>query len=140
MPNGYRNSWNGGSCCGTAQSMALDDVALMRAILAEVGKHANVDPRRVFATGLSNGGYLSYRLACEAADLFTATAPGAGGIDGIDCRPSRPISVLDIHGTRDRFVPYSLQASSQTTIAAANGCSAATSRPRCLPAAATPAA
>ena len=110
----------------------------MRAILAEVGKHANVDGRRVFATGLSNGGYLSYRLACEAADLFTAIAPGAGGISGIECRPGRPISVLDIHGTSDRFVPYSLQAPSQATIAAANGCSAATRRPPCPPAAATP--
>jgi polyhydroxybutyrate depolymerase len=126
MPNGHRNSWNGGSCCGTAQTMGLDDVALMRAILAEVGTHVNVDPGRVFATGLSNGGYLSYRLACEAADLFTATAPGAGGIAGFDCRPGRPISVLDIHGTNDRFVAYSLQATSQTAIAAANGCATAT--------------
>ena len=106
--------------------MGLDDVALMRAILVEVGKHLHVDPARVFATGLSNGGYLSYRLACEAADVFTATAPGAGGIDGIACRPARPISVLDIHGTDDRFVAYSLQASSQATIAAASGCATAT--------------
>jgi polyhydroxybutyrate depolymerase len=123
MPNGHMASWNGGACCGTAQTMGLDDVALMRAIFAEVRTHANVDPRRVFATGLSNGGYLSYRLACEAADLFTAVAPGAGGIDGIECRPSRPVSVLDIHGTRDRYVPYGLQAPSQDTMAAANGCS-----------------
>jgi polyhydroxybutyrate depolymerase len=133
MPNGHLNSWNGGACCGAAQSMGLDDVALMRAILAEVSTHANVDPRRVFATGLSNGGYLSYRLACEAADLFTAVAPGAGAIDGIECRPSRPVSVLDIHGTRDRFVPYRLQAPSQDAIAAANGCSSMTA-PATVPA------
>jgi polyhydroxybutyrate depolymerase len=106
--------------------MGLDDVALIKAILADVGTHANVDSRRVFATGLSNGGYLSYRLACEAADVFTAVAPGAGGISGIECRPGRPISVLDIHGTNDNLVPYSLQASSQATIATANGCSTAT--------------
>ena len=126
MPNGHVNSWNGGSCCGTAQVMGLDDVALIKAILAEVGKHLNVDSRRVFATGLSNGGYLSYRLACEAADLFTAVAPGAGGIAGFECRPSRPISVLHIHGTSDLFVPYSLQASSQATIGAASGCGTGT--------------
>jgi polyhydroxybutyrate depolymerase len=123
MPNGHANSWNGGDCCGTAQSMGLDDVALIKAILGEVKAHANVDPRRVFATGLSNGGYLSYRLACEAADTFTAAASGAGAIAGFDCRPSKPISVLHIHGTNDRFVPYSALASSQTTLAAANGCS-----------------
>jgi polyhydroxybutyrate depolymerase len=126
MPNGHENSWNGGDCCGTAQSMRLDDVALMKAILREVSTHANVDSRRVFATGLSNGGYLSYRLACEAADAFTAAAPGAGAIAGFDCRPPRPVSILHIHGTNDRFVPYSLQASSQATIAAANGCGATT--------------
>jgi polyhydroxybutyrate depolymerase len=133
MPNGHMNSWNGGGCCGTAQSMGLDDVALMKAILREVSAHANVDPRRVFATGFSNGGYLSYRLACEAADVFTAVAPAAGGIAGFECRPGRPVSVLDIHGTSDRFVPYSLQAPSQTTIAAANGCATATA-PASVPA------
>ncbi len=133
MPNGHLNSWNGGSCCGVAQTMRLDDVALIKAILGEVGKHANVDPRRVFATGFSNGGYLSYRLACEASDLFTAVAPGSGGISGFDCNPSRPVSVLDIHGTKDLFVPYNLQAPSQATMAAANSCGGA-SMPATLPA------
>ena len=79
MPLGHQNSWNGTGCCGTAASMQLDDVALMRAIFQEISLHLNVDRRRVFATGLSNGGYMSYRLACQAADLFTAVAPAAGG-------------------------------------------------------------
>ena len=70
MPNGYMNSWNAGTCCGGAVTAGLDDVSLMRAIFAEVGKHVNIDLRRVYATGLSNGGYMSYRLACEASDLF----------------------------------------------------------------------
>ena len=80
MPNGYMNSWNAGTCCGGAVSAGLDDVALMRAIFAEVGKHVNIDLRRVYATGLSNGAYMSYRLACEASDLFVAVAPSAGAI------------------------------------------------------------
>ena len=80
MPNGYMNSWNAGTCCGSAVSAGLDDVSLMRAIFAEVGKHVNIDLRRVYATGLSNGAYLSYRLACEASDLFVAVAPSAGAI------------------------------------------------------------
>ena len=130
MPTGYNNSWNGAGCCGNPD---LDDTALFKAILAEVSTHLNVDARRVFATGLSNGGYMSYRLACEAADVFTAIAPGSGGLRGIPCNPARPISVLDIHGTVDNLVPYSLQATSMSALATANGC-AATTRPATVPA------
>ena len=120
MPNGYMNSWNAGTCCGGAVSAGLDDVALMRAIFAEVGKHVNIDLRRVYATGLSNGGYMSYRLACEASDLFVAVAPSAGAIgtaaigggtgtttDLTTCAPTHKVSVLDIHGTSDPLIPYS---------------------------------
>ncbi len=114
MPNGFQNSWNGGTCCGGASTAQLDDVALIRAIFEEVATHLNVDLDRVYATGHSNGGYLSYRLTCEAADLFTAVAPSAGAIgintigggtnpasDFTVCEPSRPISVLDVHGTQE---------------------------------------
>jgi polyhydroxybutyrate depolymerase len=135
MPNGYMNSWNAGTCCGAAASAGLDDVALVRAIFAEVGKHVNIDLRRVYATGLSNGGYLSYRLGCEASDLFVAVAPSAGAIgtaaigggtsttsDLATCAPTHKVSVLDIHGTSDPLIPYSTQKPSLATIQASNGC------------------
>jgi polyhydroxybutyrate depolymerase len=135
MPNGYQNSWNGGTCCGGAASAGLDDIGLMRAIFKEVSGHLNIDLSRVYATGLSNGGYMSYRLACEAADLFVAVAPGSGaiGMDDIgggtsttgdfkDCKPSKSVSVLDFHGTQDGLVPYSLQKPSLERIATAAGC------------------
>jgi polyhydroxybutyrate depolymerase len=80
MVNGYSNSWNAGTCCGAASTEQLDDVALYRAVFAEVGKHVNIDLDRVYATGLSNGGYMSFRLACEAADIFTAVAPNAAAL------------------------------------------------------------
>jgi polyhydroxybutyrate depolymerase len=144
MPNGYQNSWNGGTCCGAAATNGLDDVSLMRAIFAEVAAHLNVDPHRVYATGLSNGGYLSYRLACEASDIFVAIAPSAGavgtvaiggGVDGglpvinstsdlTSCAPTHPVSVLDIHGTDDPLVAYGVQAPSLAIFNAADGCSA----------------
>lgn len=139
MPNGYQSSWNAGTCCGGASNEKLDDVALFRAIFADVNTHLNVDHRRVFATGLSNGGYMSYRLACEASDLFAAVAPGSGAIgintigggtnptsDFTTCSPSAHVSVLDIHGTADALVPYSLQAPSLSLISGKNGCSANT--------------
>lgn len=129
MPNGHQNSWNGAGCCGGAGSLGLDDVALMKAILAETKTHVNVDARRVFATGFSNGGYMSYRLACEAADVFTAVAPAAGGIqpDPSACTPSQPISVLDVHGTLDSLVPYSLQKPSLDRMAWTSWCTTKTS-------------
>jgi polyhydroxybutyrate depolymerase len=139
MPNGYMNSWNGGTCCGAAVSAGLDDVSLMRAIFAEVGKHVNIDLRRVYATGLSNGGYLSYRLACEASDLFVAVAPSAGAIgtaaigggtgtatDLTGCAPPHKVSVLDIHGTSDPLIPYSTQQPSLALVQAGDGCSTTT--------------
>ncbi len=125
MPNGYQNSWNGGTCCGGAAQAGLDDVALIRAIFAEVATHVNIDLRRVYATGLSNGAYLSYRLGCEASDLFVAIAPSAGAVgtaaigggtqttsDFTACNPTNKVSVLDIHGTSDPLIPYATQAPS----------------------------
>jgi polyhydroxybutyrate depolymerase len=139
MPNGYQNSWNAGTCCGAASTEKLDDVALFRAIFSEVGKHVNIDLDRVYATGLSNGAYMSYRLACQAADIFTAVAPSAGAIgkndigggtnsasDFTTCEPSRPISVLDVHGTQDPLIPHRLQAPSLAHITQKNGCGTTT--------------
>jgi polyhydroxybutyrate depolymerase len=139
MPNGYMNSWNAGTCCGGAVSAGLDDVSLMRAIFAEVGKHVNIDLRRVYATGLSNGGYMSYRLACEASDLFVAVAPSAGAIgtaaigggtgtmtDLTTCAPTQKVSVLDIHGTADPLIAYSLQKPSLAIMQASDTCSMTT--------------
>jgi polyhydroxybutyrate depolymerase len=122
IPTGAGNAWNGAGCCGNAN---LDDVAFFKALVEEVSKHLNVDSRRVYATGLSNGGYMSNRLACEAADVFTAVAPGSGGLSGIACNPSRPISVLNIHGTADGIVNFTNQASSVSAMAMASGCSLA---------------
>lgn len=135
MPNGYQNSWNGGTCCGGASNERIDDVALFRAIFDEVKSHLNVDLGRVYATGLSNGAYMSYRLACGAADLFTAVAPGAGAIgtndigggtnpasDFTTCEPTKPVSILDMHGTADPLIPYSLQAPSLAHFATKDQC------------------
>jgi polyhydroxybutyrate depolymerase len=147
IPNGYQQSWNGGSCCGTAASMNLDDVSLVRAIFAEVAQHVSIDSKRVYATGYSTGAYMSYRLACEASDLVTAVAPSAGeigipsigggtaglgggtadaGSDFPTCAPTQPVSVLDIHGTSDMLIPYSLQPKTLALAAMNDGCSMTT--------------
>jgi polyhydroxybutyrate depolymerase len=80
-------------------------VGFIRAVVAEVEKQHAVDPKRVYATGISNGGMLSYRLACEASDLFAAIGPVAGIVEIVDCKPTHPVAVIDFQGTDDENVP-----------------------------------
>ncbi len=101
-PNSPDASWNGGTCCSSTR----DDVGFARALVADISSKACIDAKRVYSTGMSNGGFMSFRLGCEAADLFAAVAPVAGKIGVAGCRPSRPIPLLAIHGTSDTLVPY----------------------------------
>ncbi len=98
-------TWNAGSCCGYAQYKNMDDVGFIRAVVADVQKQHAVDAKRIYATGMSNGGMLSYRLACEASDLFAAIGPVAGIIEIPDCKPVHPVAVIDFQGTDDENVP-----------------------------------
>jgi polyhydroxybutyrate depolymerase len=103
---GSPRSWNGGACCGTAASSGTDDVGFVAAIVDQLESELCVDRARVFATGFSNGGFLSHRLGCELADRIAAIAP-VSGVLGIDaCSPTRPVPVIHIHGTEDLLVPY----------------------------------
>lgn len=99
-------TWNGGTCCGFAQENNVDDVGFVRAILADLQFVATIDPKRMYATGMSNGGIMSYRLACEAADLFAAIAPVAGTLNFAPCAPTENVSVIHFHGTDDGHLPY----------------------------------
>jgi polyhydroxybutyrate depolymerase len=99
-------TWNGGTCCGYAVKQAIDDVGFVRALLADVASTYKVDPKRVYATGLSNGGIFSYRLACDAADIFAAIGPVSGTLNLSPCTPQEPVSVIDFHGTADEHLPY----------------------------------
>jgi polyhydroxybutyrate depolymerase len=84
-----------------------DDVAYLREVIPAVVRAVCADSNRVGVTGVSNGGGMSARMACDAADLVAAAAPVAGGYGALpDCHPSRPVPVLEIHGTSDEVVPY----------------------------------
>ncbi len=106
LPSGKLATWNGGKCCGPARDKNIDDVGFIRKIVANLKTQLNVDAGRIYATGMSNGGIMSYRLACEAADLFKAIAPVAGTDNTLKCNPSRPVSVLHIHALNDDHVLF----------------------------------
>ena len=107
-PEGLDSSWNGGDCCGDSMMRDVDDVRFVREAVADASARTCVDGNRVYATGMSNGGFMSFRLACEASDLFAAVASVTGtmGLSDEACNPGRPVPVLSIHGTDDSIVPY----------------------------------
>ncbi|MBK7134761.1 MAG: prolyl oligopeptidase family serine peptidase [Rhodocyclales bacterium] len=106
LPGGKFATWNAGGCCGNARDRGVDDVGFVRALVARVQSQLSIDGARVFATGMSNGGMLAHRLACEAPDVFRAVASVAGTDATSRCAPSRPVSVLHIHARNDTHVLF----------------------------------
>lgn len=105
-PEGTTRSWNAGVCCGPPVRRGVDDVGFVLAVLDQVERDLPVDRGRVFATGISNGGMLAYRLACDASDRFAAIAPVSATLVTDGCSPTVPVSVLHIHGLVDGNVPF----------------------------------
>lgn len=105
LPNGILATWNAGACCGAAQRNNVDDVGFIRAVIARVERQANIDRRRVFATGMSNGAMMSWRLACEAPEI-RAIAPVDGTDNTASCKPAHPVAVIQFHAADDPNVPF----------------------------------
>ena len=113
FPNGYSRfpggkfaTWNAGNCCGDAKEKQIDDVGFVRKIVQDITNNYSSDRNRFFATGMSNGGMFSYKLACEMSDVFKAVAPVAG-TDGVaNCKPKNPVSILHIHAKNDTHVLF----------------------------------
>ncbi|MEV4629324.1 PHB depolymerase family esterase [Micromonospora sp. NPDC049523] len=104
-PDGLSRSWAvSPDCCGPPARDGVDDVAFVRQLVATVADQLPVDRDRVYATGISNGGMLAYRLACDT-ELFAAIGPVAATQLG-PCPSPAPTSVIHVHGTADRTVPY----------------------------------
>ena len=99
-------TWNAGTCCGFAQQRKVNEVQFVRALLDTLQALYRVDRNRVFATGMSNGGMMAHLVACRMADRFAAVAVVSGELTLDDCAPSRPVSVLIIHGTADQNLPF----------------------------------
>jgi len=104
-PDGVSNSWNVGFSGGST----ANDVGFLSALIDTLQVQYGIDLNRVYSTGFSNGGFMSYRLACELTDRIAAIASVAGTMTDAawgSCQPSRNMPVMHIHGTSDFVVMY----------------------------------
>lgn len=136
--------WNGGVCCGIASRSDADDVGFVAAAIDDVEAAHDIDheidPERIYVFGHSNGGIMSYRLACELSDRIAGIGVVAGTLGVEGCDPDQPVSVIHIHGTADRNLPLEGGVGADSlagvdfppahegfaTLSAADGCSAPT--------------
>ncbi len=98
--------WNDGSQRSGERETNADDIAFFRQLIKQLEKDYSIDSRRIYATGLSNGAIMVYRLGCELSDKLAAIAPVAGALNYNKSLPANPISVIIFHGTADEYVPY----------------------------------
>lgn len=106
-PNGIANAWNSGFV-GT-YGTGIDDVGFISAIIDSMNKNFSINLNRVYACGMSNGGYQSYRLACELSNRIAAIASVTGSMTDSTyfyCNPTRPVPTMQVHGTTDGTVNY----------------------------------
>ena len=120
-------SWNAGpGCCNPAAQDNVDDVGFMKNLIDQLEAQLCVDPDRVYATGLSNGGYMSYTLACDFADRIAAIGPVAGLFAVSTCNPKRPMPVFHVHGDADQIVSYQYVAQTVDFWVQSNKCTTTT--------------
>jgi len=111
-PDGIDKHWNDGrneSETGyETHEENTDDVGFISALIDDLTKKYNIDSKRVYITGMSNGAIMSYRLGCELSGKIAAIAPVAGNIPENlrNCKPSNPVAVLAINSDKDPLVPY----------------------------------
>lgn len=105
-PQAIGISWHAGFCCTTGRGDPAADVRFLDHLVSDVVASRRIDEARIFVVGFSAGGMMAYRLACDLAGRFAGVGAIAASMALEDCRPSRPVSVIAIHGTADDVVPY----------------------------------
>jgi len=113
VPNGFQNSqgeryWNATNYCCDFEGQAPDDSGYLRTLIEQVIDEYSVDLDSIHVVGHSNGGFMSYRMACDHADLISSIASLAGATfdNPSDCVPSEPVHILQIHGTNDDVIAF----------------------------------
>ena len=100
--------WNATDACCDLFGSGVDDSGYLLDVIGQMQGQYNVDPRRIYFIGHSNGGFMSYRMACDHAETVAAIASLAGAtfLDPSDCAPAAPVHTLQIHGTSDAVIGY----------------------------------
>ncbi len=115
FPSGYGAVWNAGTCCDSRKTPDMPDVSYLDDVVRDAAQRTPVDPRRVYVLGFSNGGMMAYRYACQRSSTVAGVGVVSGAMaaspDYADqgprvCRPDAPVSVIDVHGSKDTTVPY----------------------------------
>jgi polyhydroxybutyrate depolymerase len=106
-PDGLQKQWADGRGATEPEKAGVNDVNFLSSLAQQLSSELNADPKRIYATGISNGGFMSARLACDASSVFAAVAVVAATIPEnvrTNCKPSRAVPFMLIHGTADSFV------------------------------------
>lgn len=105
--NGFR-FWNATDGCCDQFGKKVDDVAYLKALIQDVKSRYRVDEKRIFLVGHSNGGFMAYRMACDASDVVAGIVSLAGATwkEPTRCMPSAPVAVLQVHGDQDVVIKY----------------------------------
>ncbi|MFL5647171.1 MAG: alpha/beta hydrolase family esterase [Chloroflexota bacterium] len=108
LDGGGNHFWNATDACCDFDGKGIDDPAYLAGLIGEIKASFTVDPKRIDVIGHSNGGFMSYALACAHADTVAAVASLAGATFAkpADCAPTSPVAVLEIHGTADDTILY----------------------------------
>ena len=103
-PDGVGRAWNVSGCCGRPAQENIDDVGFITAVVNDISGNVGVYAKRAYATGISNGGMMSYTLACNTGTYAAIGPDSATQLDA--CESPHPTSVMHIHGTADRLIRY----------------------------------
>jgi len=104
-PNGIQNSWNAGNIFASNE----DDIGFISALIDTISRSYNINLQKVYSTGMSNGGFMSYHLACHLGNRIAAIASVTGSMTpkhSLDCLNALETPIMQIHGTADPTVPY----------------------------------
>mgnify|MGYP000942051716 CR=1 FL=1 len=100
-------TWNAGACCDYARDNNIDDVQFISRLIDKLVAEYKINPKKIYATGHSNGGMMSYRLACELSGKIAAIAPcGSTMVVTSPCIASRAVPVIHFHSEKDTNIPY----------------------------------
>jgi len=104
--SGGKQYWNAGPECCDLGGVGNDDVAYLSKLVDDISAEWPIDPAQIYFIGHSNGGFMSYRMARERADMIAGIMSLAGNVPSAGGTPSQAVSVLHLHGTSDAVVPY----------------------------------